>query len=176
MDVETSGLSALVHDAIEVSWWNLSTGEKATFIPAHDSGNVCTYGQETALQLNGYRDRIAGRQQDSGEALRVLYDQLRGDPDGSGNTLAGSNPAFDAGFLAKLLRAQLPHLDDQPWHHRLLDLSAYAAWHLHHPGNDLPGLATVCAALGVDPPDHTAEGDVRATGECLYRLGAVERP
>ena len=60
VDVESSGLRASVHDAIEVSWWNLSTGEKATFIPAHDSGNVCTYGQEAALQLNGYRERIAG--------------------------------------------------------------------------------------------------------------------
>lgn len=52
--------------------------------------------------------------------------------------------------------------------HRLWDLSPYADGVM---GLDyLPGLADVCERLGVPAPDHTAEGDVSAAGQCLLEL------
>ncbi|MGH8008271.1 MAG: hypothetical protein ACREQ3_14845, partial [Candidatus Binatia bacterium] len=80
-----------------------------------------------------------------------------------------SNPSFDAAFLQKLLKdISLACPIEFQWHHRLWDLSAYAAGVLHL--DYLPGLADVCDLLNVSPPDHSAESDVTSTGNCFLKL------
>lgn len=82
----------------------------------------------------------------------------------AGATLVASNPSFDAAFLSKRWRTA-------PWHHRMLDISAYAmgvmGW------DELPGLAKIAEVCGVKQPDHTAAQDVATLRECFYRLHDV---
>lgn len=170
VDVETSGLDPDRDVVVEVGWWNLSTGENGCFVPVHNVAWVLgDPDHEVALELNGYRERLADAPQDvDGTALRRLAEQL------VGATLAGSNPAFDVAFLGPLL-AGGGHACG--WHHRLLDVSAFAAGRLGLAGNQLPGLHALAALLNeqrnldIPPPDHTATGDVWTTGLCLRALG-----
>jgi DNA polymerase-3 subunit epsilon len=185
VDVETNGLSPERHEAIEVAWWNLDTDERGSFIPAHNVSKVLGTAQVKALQVNRYIDRIPGAEQDHEfKALSRLHGQfLEYDEDNVDDVhgaaeirhaLAGSNPTFDAAMLAKLFNTgtDVTDRDTAPWHHRLWDLSAYAAGVLDL--DELPGLARVCAILGVeDAPNHTAEGDVAATGACFKRLRQI---
>lgn len=182
VDCETNGLDIDRHQVVEVAWWNLTTDERGTFIPQHNPSEILASADIEALRINRYIDRIAGQPQDwQHKELLNLWEQF-GDFDednvddehGAGwirHTLAGSNSTFDAGMLRKLF-ARLHNyfeIDEfTPWHHRLWDVSAYAAGVL---GLDqLPGLHTVCELLDIPPPDHTAEGDVTATGRCFRKL------
>lgn len=166
-DVETTGFDPEYHVCVEIAWWDLNTGERGTFIPRHNVSKALAGANIKALQINRYVDRIADRyaeQDHDGAQVRRLADALEG------NTLAGSNPRFDDGFLRKVFadyeRDELACIPD--WHHRLWDLSAYAAGAL---GLDhLPGLFEVCELLDVATPDHSAEADVTATGECFLAL------
>lgn len=151
--------------ATEVAWHDLATGEHGCFVPKHRVHMVRAYGDRQALVVSRYLERLAGVGQDDGTQTDALHERL------TGATLAGSNPAFDARFLAALFADQD---DPEPWHHRLLDLSAFAAGRLGLPIDDLPGLAAMCERLGVEPPDHTAEGDVLATVGCFHQLLATE--
>lgn len=193
VDCETTGLDPQVDVVVEISWWNLSTGEHGCFVPVHNVAWVLgDPDHEVALELNGYRRRLANAPQDvDGSALKRLAGQL------DGATLAGSNPTFDVGFLGPLLAGE-GHA--RGWHHRLLDVSAFAAGRLGLVGNqprrvrhdgrhqarlqhprgftaELPGLYALAALLNeqrnldIPPPDHTATGDVRTTGLCLRALG-----
>lgn len=162
VDTETSGLRWF-DVAVEVAWHNVDTGEHGCFIPAHPVDWVLAMGEPKALDINGYRDRIAGQPQDDGTQAHRLHDMLRG------QALAGSNPAFDWQHLHRLFRSY--GLVDQP-HHRLPDLSAYAAGVLGLDPRNLPGLAKVCQLLGVEPGDHTAAADVAATVACFQALQA----
>lgn len=167
VDVETTGFDPDYHACVEVGWWDLNTGERGHFIPQHDVAEVLGRANVKALQINRYIDRIADQPQDeTGTEVQRLANAL------DGNTLAGSNPAFDAGFL----RTVFKHYEDRSlidtaprWHHRMWDLAPYAAGVL---GMDyLPGLAAVCDQLYIEAqPDHTAEGDVTATGDCFLDL------
>lgn len=160
VDTETNGLDPEHHEPVEVAWWNLTTDVRGHFITAHDVHKVLWKADVKALQVNRYVDRIADRVPHSHHTETYdLHDQLKG------NTLAGSNPAFDAVMLRKL-----QDLASSPWHYRLFDLSAYAAGALGL--DELPGLATVCELLNIEPGDHTAEADVTATGLCIRALQA----
>jgi DNA polymerase-3 subunit epsilon len=176
VDLETTGFDPAIHQAIECSWWDLTTGYRGTFIPRHDVSATLGGADVRALQINRYVDRIATAEQDtSGEGVTLLAKTLHG------NTLAGSNPAFDAKFLNAVFDDYADELDviaeiyDETvrefpcWHHRLWDLAPYAAGVL---GLDhLPGLAEVCDLLDIaSKPDHSAEADVTATGECFLEL------
>lgn len=171
VDVETNGLDPSRHTTVEVAWWNLSTGDRGAFVPPHDISATLATADIQALQVNRYVDRLATAEQDDEGpfAAQLLWEAL------SGSTLAGSNPAFDARFLAKMFtKGYKPYrafYDGTPWHHRLLDLSAYAAGVLGLPPSVLPGLSTVCKHLDVALVGaHTAAGDVTATGECFRKL------
>lgn len=171
VDVETTGLDPDRHIAVEVAWWNLGTDEYGVFVPPHSWRDALAGADLAALRTNRYVDRLADAEQDtSGAAARVLWEQLEG------NTFAGCNPAFDARFVREMYRkVYAEHLDlraDPPeWHHRLLDLSAYAAGVLGLPATELPGLAAVCERLGVGHANaHTAQGDVAATMWCFRAL------
>lgn len=89
----------------------------------------------------------------------------------TGNTLAGCNPTFDAEFLTQAHHA----LSMSPWHHRLADISAYAAGSLGIPANELLGLADICERLGVEQvAAHSALDDAKATAECFRKLQALK--
>lgn len=169
VDTETNGLNPRVHQVVEVAWWNLATDEHGTFIPKHNPRDVLADGDIAALRINRYIDRLASADQDvSYTGLWRLADQL------NGATLAGSNPAFDAAML----RGLFDRLEDQcpppEWHHRLWDLSAYAAGVLGL--EELPGLARVCELLGLAAgPTHAAADDVYATVQCFKTLRGIAR-
>lgn len=163
VDVETTGLRP-IDVCVEVAWWDLTTDERDQFVPAHDMEWVAENGQPDALELNGYAHRIATAVMDDGAALLRLQHALRG------QRLAGANPAFDAGHLTRLFTAAGLH--PAPWHHRLLDLSAYAAGVLGLDPSDPPGCAGVCDLLGIPAGDHTAAADVEATGLAFKALMA----
>jgi DNA polymerase III epsilon subunit-like protein len=171
VDVETTGLFVERDAVVEVAWHNLTTNESGVFVPPHkpvELGNA----DLKALQMNRYVDRLALADRDRGDAAWELAEQLEG------NTLAGSNPAFDAAFLNAMFTRQYSddELAETTWHHRLLDLSAYAAGVLGLPPTELPGLAKVCELLDVtNAAPHTAMGDVQATAECFRKLMAVKR-
>lgn len=185
VDVETNGLNVARHEAIEVAWWNLTTDERGTFIPQHSPNAVLAAADIEALRVNRYLDRIAPLPREEfdryGHGAIKLWEQFGGPLDddytepATAHTFAGSNPRFDAAMIAKLFAngEMTDALDPAPWHHRLWDLSAYAAGVLGLA--ELPGLRAVCDFLAVPGPDHTAEGDVTATGLCfreLQKLGA----
>lgn len=169
VDIETTGLDPSQHVCVEVAWWNLDTDERGHFIPEHHVREALAGADIKALQVNRYVDRIAGQPQDyDGSGARRLSEVLHD------NTLAGSNPAFDAAFLLKMfMDVESRDLGAVPtWHHRLWDLSAYAAGVLRL--DHLPGLNEVCERLQLDArPDHSAEGDVTATGLCFRTLFAL---
>jgi DNA polymerase-3 subunit epsilon len=161
VDCETNGLDLTRHQPVEVAWWNLNTGENGEFVPAFNPNTVMAEADLQALRVNGFLDRITLRSfsESPTAAGEKLAAQLRG------NTLAGSNPSFDAAMLVKL--PQVGPL----WHHRMLDLSAYAAGVLGLDPTVLPGLASVAEFLGVPQyAPHTAWGDVQTTGECFLEL------
>lgn len=151
--------------AVEVAWLNLDTGEGGTFVPKHRVHWVRAYGDPKSLTVCRYLERLVDVTHDDGTEARRLHTQLLD------NTLAGSNPAFDARFLPAVFKAAVGDgQDPEPWHHRLCDLAAYAGGVLGVDPRELPGLTAVCEKLGVAPPDHTAAGDVRATSECFLGL------
>ncbi|MGH3693260.1 MAG: hypothetical protein ACRDRX_04540 [Pseudonocardiaceae bacterium] len=166
--VQATGLYPGHHVCVEVAWWDLTTDERGHFVPHHTVSAALAGADIKSLRLNRYVDRIAGQPQDcDGVEARRLSDVLHE------QTVAGSNPAFDAAFLLKMFvdverrdQGAIPN-----WHHRLWDLSAYAAGAL---GLDhLPGLAEVCERLDIHArPDHTAEADVTAAGLCFRALFA----
>lgn len=165
VDTETTGLDPLRHDVCEVGWLTLAGLGAGCFVPPHSTRGA----DPDALAVNRYWDRIPGRVQDTDyHAATELHRAL------TGNTLAGSNPAFDALFLAHLFNdAGLDPI--QPWHHRLLDVSAYAAGLLGIEPGQLPGLSTIAARLGIGRPEttaHTAFGDAQLTAACLIDLRA----
>lgn len=167
VDTETTGFDPGHHTCIEIAWWDLTTGERGRFIPRHNVSEVLAKADIQALRINRYIDRVADQPQDAtGVETQRLADVLHG------NTLAGSNPAFDAGFLRVVFHdyADSDLIGGIPgWHHRMWDLAPYAAGYfgLHN----LPGLATVRDLLGIEAtPDHSAEADVTVTGECFLEL------
>lgn len=168
VDVETSGLR-FYDVAVEVAWLNMDTGENATFVPKHPASWVLDQGQPVALDMNGYRTRLAHLPQDDGTQVRRLHRAL------TGQSLGGANPGFDwYGFLRRLFATEgLGGVDEQPHHHRLPDVENYTAGVLGLDPRDLPGLARCCELLGVPGPDHTAWGDVTATARCFDRLDAI---
>lgn len=171
VDTETNGLDPARHVAVEVAWINLTTGDSGVFVPRHNVSEVLAAADNQALQINRYVDRLALAKQDAnGNDAYQFAEQLHG------NTLAGSNPTFDAAFLTEMYRRYDDEVDGpgQPgWHHRLLDLSAYAAGVLGISPAELPGLSTVCDLLGVENvAPHTALEDAIATAECFRRLFA----
>ena len=167
VDTETNGLDVNRHQVVEVAWWNLTTDERGRFVPLHDPACVLRDADIRALQLNRYIDRIADEEQDHNWVeLNRFHDAV------DDKTMAGSNPAFDAYFLSKMFR-DANRLRLAPWHHRMWDLSAYAAGVLGLV--ELPGLATVCEMLDMEPGNHTAEDDVTATGLCFRELMTYAR-
>jgi len=168
VDCECSGFDPRVHQVIEVAWWNLNTDERGCFIPVHDPTNVIAVAHPEALKVNRYIDRIATAPQDfDGSELARLHSRLSGDSLYYRAVMVGSNPKFDARFLAPLFgRAGLC---GDPWG-ALWDLSVEVGRLFGLDMSRRPGLTRICELLGVEPGDHTAAGDVQATGLCFREL------
>lgn len=182
VDCETTGLDVERHWVLEVAAVNVDTGEELYFVPALPQGAL-DQAEGKALKLNGYFTRDVYAHRLSTEAAnkywRQLWDWL------AGNTLAGSNPTFDAAMLNRSALwhttpsgsshygkpEEPPQLAASPWHHRLADLSAYAAGSLHIEPTHLPGLEAICTTLGVENlTPHSAMGDARAAADCFRKL------
>lgn len=160
-DIESSGLSPTLHQVVEAGFWNFGTGERMSFIPPHTLENA----DPEALIVNRYHERDLGNEAlwDDGSGLRRLHAAL------DGNWLVGSNPSFDASFLSPLF---LKHgLDPEPWHYSSpFDLGLYGCGVLNRPMGGRFSAARLCAALNVEPGDHSALGDVISEGTCLIEL------
>lgn len=168
VDVETTGLRHSAHKILEVAAINTTTDEVIAFCPRVEPLDL-GMAEGGALQVNRYYERGAWKHMLTGEASGVQYAKLAEML--SGNTLAGCNPKFDAEFLTEAHHT----LRESPWHHRLADISAYAAGALGIPANELLGLADICERLGVDPGEsHSALGDAKATAECFRKLQALK--
>lgn len=150
IDTETTGLDPRIHQPYEVCVWREDWPEPATYYPGH----TLEHADAVALRVGGYFDR----------GFRPTPDNSLGTPGHlakhlHGVTLVGSNPAFDAAMLTRLIGAPV-------WHHRMIDVAQGAMWVM---GLDRPeGLAAVASRLRehgyeIPEPDHTAEGDVRTT-------------
>jgi DNA polymerase-3 subunit epsilon len=140
------------------------------FVPWHNGFNPRQDGD--ALAINRYFERGVYKEMATQSATSEFYELLHELL--LGNTIAGSNPRFDANILANQFLKM--GLQPEPWHHRLLDLSTYAAGALGLPMDELPGLQKVCDILEVPFPDeHSAMGDVLATRNCLHRLDMTLR-
>lgn len=186
VDLETTG----THDdaaILEVAAINVDTGDTLYFVP-HITQEALSKAEPKAMQINRYYERGLFEQalspKSTGAKYRELQEML------SGNTFAGSNPAFDSRILAaarfpKLMPAWDYGRDNglldyvtpfgRPWHHRLADLSAYAAGKLDIDLDDLPGLDAVVAQLlypdAIDIAErHTAAGDAAAAAACFELL------
>lgn len=158
VDLETTGLHRGA-DILEVAALNMTTGKEFHFVPYFDPSRIDRDNLK-ALQINRYFERGVWEAMCTPEGTSQNFRYLKGML--QDNTFAGSNPAFDAGLLAGKVWG---------WHHRLLDLSAYAAGVLGIPPNELPGLQAVRELLGVvNEDEHSALGDVRATADCFRKL------
>ena len=177
VDIESTGLDPAIHVPIEIAAINTATGEELYIAPNVYPENWAN-ADPAALAINRYFERRVfdhiGSTDAEHENAELLAQWL------DGNTLAGSNPRFDLGMIA----VWFTRFNLKPTaHHRLADLSAYAAGALSIPLTELPGLSEVCALLGVTPPiesgrlpDHTAMGDARATLDCFDALAIRANP
>lgn len=180
VDTETTGLDVDKHWVLEVAAVNVRTGEELYFVPALPVGAL-DEAEGKALKLNGYFSRDVYAHRLSIETAwpywLKLWDWL------DGNTLGGSNPSFDAAMLNRSMqwchngiptgynKPEVPPFRPSPWHHRLADLSAYAAGGLGIEPTALPGLNVVCRSLQVEnEAEHSALADARATAQCFAKL------
>lgn len=158
VDTETDGLDLMWNRPVEVGWLAWRGFGSGVFVPPHRLGE---HSDRTALQINAYQERIERRERDDDyDHTRLLHMRL------TGAVLAGANVRFDAAMLSWLFRdAGLP---PEPWHHRLLDVEAYAAGRLNIPPWRLPGLRELVQLTGVPyEPTHGAWADVRAAAAVL---------
>lgn len=163
VDTETTGLDPRIHQPYEVSWWREDEALPSTFWIEH----TLEHADQQALNVGHYWERgasgamVGGRLSTAGP--RWLSAAL------NGVTLVGSNPAFDAAMLTRVIGAPV-------WHHRMIDVSnvAMVVFNTDRPLG-LADCAAACRAHGHDipEPDHTAEGDVRTTRAVHEALRAI---
>lgn len=162
VDTETTGLDLERDYAVEVAWQDYHSGEAACFVPFHNRGDVLERAHPTALEINGYRQRIMPRPQDLGLEVGRMWSVLEG------ATLVASAPAIDLAMLARMFSEHA--LAPRPWHHRVVDLGSYAAGRLGIPLHAVPGLWVLANALEVETPDHGAAQDVSSLMAVMRRL------
>ena len=160
IDTETTGLDARIHQPYEVCIWREDEPNPGTLALPHS----LEFADQQALRIGGYHDRqFTPYETDGATERRLLLKAL------TGATLVGSNPAFDAAMLTRVIGAPV-------WHHRLINVAEGGMWVF---GWDRPkglaDVATECRDRGYDipEPDHTAEGDVRATRAVYEALRAI---
>lgn len=162
LDTETTGLDPRVHQPWEVCWWREDDPMPVSALLPH----TLDHADPVALDINRYHEREIEPDWCDPDRWGIV-DHLRARL--AGVTLVGSNPGFDAGMLRPLLRCE-------PWHHRPINVADGAMFLF---GWDRPkGLDKITLELRsrgyeIPEPDHSAEGDVRATRAIYYALKAV---
>lgn len=173
VDLETTTLDVERAYILEVAAVNVETRQEIQFVP-YVKRSVFAAAEPQALTVNRYFERRVYDQMLNEYYTAQAYKDLAYAL--GGNTLAGSNPTYDAAVLSRAFidvtsGSDRVTIEPTPWHYRLADLAAYAAGALGIPPNESPGLSRVCELLGVTNEDpHTAIGDARATAECFRRL------
>lgn len=195
LDVETNGRYVeRGHVAWDVAAWNLTTGHRTQFfthIP--DMSRFLGTAEPVALRVSRFLDRYpldgpcpgATETRAALDSLRLLFDGGRRMTRAEMLThprpiVVGSKPTFDMGFVGPLAvthRLADPNGDLDPWwHHHPLDLGPYAAGVLGiEPGTSSLSAASVARLCGVEPGDHSAEGDVTSGGRCFLLLREAAR-
>jgi hypothetical protein len=166
VDTETISLTPGPDIVCEVAWWSLETGSRGVFVPPHD----ITKADPAALEINRYYERGLDLQ-DLWDTDGVMLDRFHAEM--RGNHLVGSNPGFDVSMLNPLF-AQF-RLPLSPWTYVPLDVGTYAAGVLGLPIGARLSTAKLAAKIGIDPGDHSAEGDVTCTGRCLLELQRINQ-
>ncbi|WP_436702450.1 3'-5' exonuclease [Nocardioides sp. BYT-33-1] len=161
IDTETTGLDPRIHQPYEVSYWIENEPEPFTRSLMH----TLEYADPQALRIGRYFERGFTPHSTASRNGAVLAERLRG------VTLVGSNPSFDAAMLTRVIGAPV-------WNHRMIDVSnvAMVALDVDRPLG-LAACADACRERGYDvpEPDHTAEGDVRATRAIYEALREIRR-
>lgn len=168
VDTETTGLDLNRAVVIELAAVNVTTGEEFYFVPFVDRHEFAKF-DPAALTINRYFERRLYEQvsRDNKADLWKFVEFIEG------HTFAGSNPRYDAALIEKML---FDSGIETPWHHRLADISPFAAGALGLDPTDLPGLARVCELLDVKNEDpHSAMGDARATAMCFRRVAEIQK-
>lgn len=156
IDTETTGLDPRIHQPYEVSWWREDEAKPhAVHLP-----HTLDYADQKSLEIGGYFRRDMAPIRDAGFARAQVMNAL------VWTTLVGCNPAFDAAMLTRFIGGPV-------WHYRHINIADAAMWIFDW---DRPkGLADIVLELAsrghdIPEPDHTAEGDVRATRAAYYAL------
>lgn len=169
VDVETDRLSKTSALALEVAAINMATGEELVFVP-FGATELARQADPGALAVNRFFERRLPAEELTPTATEQAFATLERWLDE--NTLAGSNPSFDAAVLDREFTKFDGGIEGELWHHRLADLSAITAGSLGVAPTELPGLSECCRLLGVTNMDpHSALGDARATADCFRELG-----
>lgn len=164
IDIETTGLDPMRHQAYEVCWWREESPSPSVLRLPHD----LDYADDKALEVGQYHQRGFTPYRADGTTVSAILGLLTTSLRDA--TLVGSNPGFDAAFLARIL-------DGPVWHHRLIDVAQAAQWIFGWDrGRGLAGVVEECQKRGyeIPTPDHTAEGDVRATRAVYEALRAEQ--
>lgn len=149
VDCETTGLDPDLHEITEFAWAEVD-GPVHTLRLPHQTRTA----DPAALDISRYVERGLGERstwtpfRDAGPIVESFLRNA---------VLAGSNIAFDKGFMRKAF--------NMTWSHRVLEVPSYA---LSVTGEDFPsGLHKTAVAVGevlqVEPPEviaHSAGGDV----------------
>lgn len=175
VDLETTGLGAAAA-ILEVAVVNVWTDDEVYFVP-YVTPAAFGAAEPQAMAINRYYERRVFENALGFEETLNMFAGLQTAL--IGQTFGGSNPAFDATILARQ-QVAAPAIADSAvfglpmgavWHHRLADLSAYAAGVLGLSLTELPGLSTVCELLDIRNEDpHSALGDARAAANCFRVL------
>lgn len=161
-DVESTGLDPRIHQPYEVCFWRDDKPNPATLDVPHS----LDLADGTALEIGGYFERAFSPWLDTdGQVQRALIKSF------TGVTLVGSNPAFDAAMLTRVIGYA-------PWHHRHINVAdvAMTVFDWDRP-RGLHDVAAACVVAGheIPTPDHTAEGDVRTTRAVYYALRQLRK-
>ena len=124
-----------------------------------------------ALKMGGFWDRhpvgrkVSGKPEAPCEPTTQVHDAARDIMRLTfGATLVGSNPAFDADVLGRMLRSEgyLPS-----WSHRLRDVATLASGYL---SRDVGGLDGALGALSLPVPHDTKRHTAMADAEAAMRV------
>jgi DNA polymerase-3 subunit epsilon len=169
VDVETSGLSPIKHDVLEVAAIDLTTGEELHFVPSPIFPEWLKAADPGAMKVNRYFERGVYADQVDLETTRKRWGTLGTMLDG--NILAGVNPAFDARFVDAAMKY---HEVECRRRYQLRDLATYAAGVLGHDPAEPTSSSEIFTALEVANEEaHSALGDARATAQAFNILRSI---
>lgn len=173
LSIKATGPDPAVHVPVEVAWWDLATGQRGVFVPAHNAQQALGGCDLDTIESIGYLKRLARAEQDQYGREMARFTQVLHE-----SVLISTAPLVDIQLVHKLVNHYLadfpysiPGIIRPQWC-EVLDLGSYAAGILGLGG--VPDLPRVCEVLGV-PLEHarTADTDVEAIGRCVQRLAEL---